>query len=232
MKKLFLFICAILLSTSIFALEWQETVYLKNGNVIRGFIIEQVPNETIKIQSADGSIFVYKFEEVKKIAKEQKTPPKKDSERKKYPNRGYRGFVSGSYITSSDVEGFSLSTIHGVQILPRLYLGSGLELQDVNYLDLKHFSKGDGGVFLNAFDYIRCDIVKSKITPFADLRLGLRFGDDIDIYFSPSVGCRFGHVNLSMAYDEIPYCGYSGYSAYVGYYGALVIQLAFDFGSR
>ncbi len=52
--------------------QWQDVVYLKNGSVIKGMIIEQVPNESIKIQTADGSVFVYEMAQVTKIAKEQK----------------------------------------------------------------------------------------------------------------------------------------------------------------
>jgi hypothetical protein len=51
---------------------WQDVVYLKNGSVIKGMIIEQIPNESLKIQTADGSIFVYDMAQVAKIAKEQK----------------------------------------------------------------------------------------------------------------------------------------------------------------
>ncbi|MBK9628897.1 MAG: hypothetical protein IPO56_14710 [Flavobacteriales bacterium] len=52
--------------------EWQDVVYLKNGSVIRGMIVEQVPNVSMKIMTADGSIFVYEMEQVSKITKEQK----------------------------------------------------------------------------------------------------------------------------------------------------------------
>ena len=46
----------------------QEVVYLKNGSVIRGTIIEQVPNESLKIQTSDGSVFAYKMAGVEKIS--------------------------------------------------------------------------------------------------------------------------------------------------------------------
>jgi hypothetical protein len=52
--------------------EWQDVVYLKNGSVIRGMIVEQVPNMSLKIMTADGSVFVYEMEQVAKITKEQK----------------------------------------------------------------------------------------------------------------------------------------------------------------
>lgn len=50
--------------------QYVDVIYLKNGNVIRGMIIEQTPNVSIKIQTKDGSIFVYKMEEVEKMTKE------------------------------------------------------------------------------------------------------------------------------------------------------------------
>ena len=45
-------------------------VYLKNGSVIRGSIIEIIPNKSIKIQTIDGSIFVFKFEEIERYTQE------------------------------------------------------------------------------------------------------------------------------------------------------------------
>lgn len=59
----------------------QDVVYLKNGSVIRGVVIEQIPNVSLKIQTRYGSIFVYKMEEVEKITRE---PPTK-VEGRKYP---------------------------------------------------------------------------------------------------------------------------------------------------
>ena len=55
------------------AQSFQEVVYLKNGSIIRGLIVEQIPNKSLKIQMADGSIFVYEMTDVEKITKEQIT---------------------------------------------------------------------------------------------------------------------------------------------------------------
>lgn len=63
------FVCAGMGTIS--AQSLQEIVYLKNGSVIRGTIIEQVPNESLKIQTFDGSVFTYKMVDVEKISKEQ-----------------------------------------------------------------------------------------------------------------------------------------------------------------
>jgi len=50
--------------------NYRDAVYLKNGSVIKGIIIENIPNVSIKLQTADGSIFIYKYEEIEKFAKE------------------------------------------------------------------------------------------------------------------------------------------------------------------
>jgi hypothetical protein len=73
MKRLYgfvLLVFIILTAAAVLAAELQDVVYLKNGSIIRGTIMEQVPNESLKIQTKDGSLFVYTMKEVKKIAKE------------------------------------------------------------------------------------------------------------------------------------------------------------------
>jgi len=50
--------------------QYIDVVYLKNGSILKGMIIEQVPNVSLKIQTNGGSIFVYKMEDVEKMTKE------------------------------------------------------------------------------------------------------------------------------------------------------------------
>ena len=54
-----------------------DVVHLKNGNVIKGEIMQMTPNETIKIETADGSIFVYEMSEVEKMTKVRKQKPQR-----------------------------------------------------------------------------------------------------------------------------------------------------------
>jgi len=49
--------------------QYQDVVYLKNGSVIRGVIIEQISNQSIKIETADGNLFVFQMAEIEKLAK-------------------------------------------------------------------------------------------------------------------------------------------------------------------
>ena len=72
MKKLLL-LCVVSLFSSIALAQntnLQDVIYLQNGSVIRGTVIEQVPGELIKIETRDGNVFVYKMEEVSKMTRE------------------------------------------------------------------------------------------------------------------------------------------------------------------
>jgi hypothetical protein len=48
----------------------RDIVYLKNGIVLKGEIVEQILNTSIKIKTADGNIFVYPMSDIDKITKE------------------------------------------------------------------------------------------------------------------------------------------------------------------
>lgn len=54
-------------ATTALAQDGISLLYLEDGSIIRGEILELRPNDTVKIQTRDGSIFVYDFAEVKKI---------------------------------------------------------------------------------------------------------------------------------------------------------------------
>ena len=51
--------------------EFQDVIYLKNGSIIRGVIIEQIPGISLKLETRDGNVFVYKMEEIEKMTKER-----------------------------------------------------------------------------------------------------------------------------------------------------------------
>ncbi|MBR5842737.1 MAG: hypothetical protein IKY64_09075, partial [Bacteroidaceae bacterium] len=72
MKRTILFLVCLMGMTFAFAQTYlQDVVYLKNGSIIRGDIIEMVPGETVKIMTADGNVFVHAFADVQKFSKEQ-----------------------------------------------------------------------------------------------------------------------------------------------------------------
>ncbi len=53
---------------------WVDVIQLKSGRIIKGIILEEIPNETIKIHSQDGELLIYPMSEIAKIAKERLLP--------------------------------------------------------------------------------------------------------------------------------------------------------------
>ena len=74
--RLFTLIIVCLLSVTGFPLLasgqgiMEDVVYLKDGSIIRGLIAEQVPGKSVKIHTRAGNVFIFKMEEIDKIAKE------------------------------------------------------------------------------------------------------------------------------------------------------------------
>ncbi len=98
MKRCLLILVLLLTSISTFAQNnKQDVVYLKNGSIIRGEIVNLVPNEAVKIKTADGSVFAYAMDEVKEITKEPAVKPEKKN-RIIEKRKGYIGLSLGPSI--------------------------------------------------------------------------------------------------------------------------------------
>lgn len=70
--QLFLVVLFLSVFTGIvYSQQMEDVIYLRNGTIIHGIIIEQVPNVSIKIKTKDGNVFAFKMEEVDKMTKEE-----------------------------------------------------------------------------------------------------------------------------------------------------------------
>lgn len=117
MKKIVVLILfAFIASVSFAQNNFEEVVYLKNGSIIRGVIVEQVPDKTIKIATADGNLFVFRIDEIEKITKEIPTATNEvtaTSEKRK----GYLGGTVGVSFPVGDFANKSKGVAEtGVQI--------------------------------------------------------------------------------------------------------------------
>jgi len=68
---LFVFFGLALLPKSIYAQETADVVYLKNGDVLKGVIVEEIPFESIKMELPGGSTITVKYSDIAKIIKER-----------------------------------------------------------------------------------------------------------------------------------------------------------------
>lgn len=199
MKKalfmLLLFIGSI--ATSV-AQNVQEIVYLKNGSVVRGVVVEQVPGVSLKIQTSDGSIFAYQMSEVVKITKES-TKNKNGNTLNLNNNSGnesgYKGFIDLGYtigVGDFGIDRLELSTSHGCQFNPYLYVGAGVAAN--YYFDAEVIG-------MPIFAHVRGNILNNSISPYVDFRIGYSPLEDVQgLYMAPSIGCKIKSFNVSLGY--------------------------------
>ena len=72
MKKLVVYLAGVLLSSGM--IVHAEEIYLKNGSLIKGDIIEQVPGKTLTVSTRDGNRIVINVDDVERITALFNTP--------------------------------------------------------------------------------------------------------------------------------------------------------------
>lgn len=206
MRKTF-FVVMMLFGISLFvqAQGYVDVVYLKNGSIIRGHVIEQVPDEELKIKTYDGSLFIYRMDEVERIVKEGGTFRRRVGRvSNKLDLRGYKGFVDVGYsFANADFDFFEITTTHGYQFNNHIFAGGGIGFQ--------YFSDPDYKI-VPIYANFRFNFLNAKVTPYADLRTGGTLGDYEGFYNSISLGVRFTlknrtaiNVAVGYTYQELEY---------------------------
>lgn len=212
--RYFWFLLMILQSTGHIAysqIPLQEAVHLKNGSIIRGTVIEQIIGQSLKVQTADGSIFVYQMDEVEKITKENRMQPARTASLAPAGNiTGYRGFVDFGFtkgLGDSGENRFELTTSHGYQFTPYFFTGAGLGIH--YYMDM--WWNDENIPFIPLFIDLRGNLMQGSIVPFIGLKGGYSLVVDdglygVGLYAAPSVGVKYMlsetfALNLSLGYS-------------------------------
>ena len=79
----------------------QDTIYLKDGSIIHGDIVEMIPDTAVLIQTEEGEFFAYEFNEIERIEKAEKIH--------KYPTRSMGNisfFLGKKFLDRKDWEPF------------------------------------------------------------------------------------------------------------------------------
>lgn len=208
MKKYLTLLLFVLITTMSFGQSnYQDVVYLKNGSIIRGVIIEQIPNKSIRIETADNSIFVYQMDEIEKMIKEPIQRKSSGSNSRSGLQSGYKGIVELGY--QIGIEGYDdamdrlkLNIINGYQINPHLSLGLGTGLR--YYLD-------EDAVLIPIFADLRVSFMSKNVLPYFSLGVGYSFNADhnfagVGVILEPSIGVSFKvskkfAINLGGGYE-------------------------------
>lgn len=184
--NLAIFILLIGFGKSFCQTTFQDVLYLKNGSIIHGVIIEQVPNQSIKIQTNDKNVFFYKIEEIEKITKEEIVSDIDKGKKEENTNRGfvtliginfapgigdaslyYQGYSgSGNFYTVKNEDySFGLNIVNSLPISPQFALGMGVGIDKYKNVAFIPFT-------IDA----RISILKSKFTPLLTLNFGYSVG--------------------------------------------------------
>jgi hypothetical protein len=167
----------------------EDVVYLKNGGVTRGELLEIVPGITIKIRTVDRNIFVYNFDEVLKVVKEpipiQKDPVKEPVQvvdntpipiENKASSIVYKqeGFHNITKFGPLGLSGYSINFINGYQFNPHLLLGLGVGLDVYKGLEEVNldFANSTTDYFLPIYVDFRYHVSKSRATFFMFMNMG------------------------------------------------------------
>jgi hypothetical protein len=209
-KLSFITLIFILLTTVSFSQNnVEDVVYLKNGSIIRGQIVEQKIGETIKIELLGGSIFVFKQEEIDSIKKEKAFHQPLQKTKSDYYRRdkGYRNFTemglicgfgtnnNGQYYYAQNRNdyGFSIRTTDGYQWSRYLFTGAGVGID--RFITYKQ-------TFSPFYFRVASEFLKKRVTPYAFTDIGYAVmwkfrSDDYTIgknkggvYFSAGGGVR------------------------------------------
>lgn len=175
----------------------QDVIYLKDGSIYKGMIIETVPNVSYKIKSRDGNVFAVKVEDIEKITKE---------EGERSANRGYgwgyhrwrgdsatyapreKGYFNEVQVLIENVQG-GVRMVNGYKFNRFAYLGIGFGVDRVfsnpfnprvNGLEKKELA----GIYLPLYLFHAGDgPTKGRFTPFYAIEAGYAmafkgFGDN------------------------------------------------------
>ncbi len=178
---------------------------------------QPVPSQTVSTQTTT----------VKEIKSSSKTT-KKEAWLKKTPC--YKGFVDFGITFGENAFGISATTTHGAQINPYIYVGGGLGI----YYDLRF-----EGAAVPIYADFKVNVLKGRISPVLDMRLGYSAGSISGLYASIMPGCQFGlkgktALTLSLGYEffgrgEKTIVTDYDYYGYVYSLGGLSVKLALDF---
>jgi hypothetical protein len=203
---------------------YRDVVYLKNGSVIRGKIVEEVPNKTYTIKTADSSLFVVQIEDIVKIVHEEiagTSSGKKSGERSTALEKGYEGLAEFGYGAAVgkyglDVAKFNL--INGYRLNSSMFAGIGT--------GLRYFSTEDAGFsVIPLFLDFRYRLPNKEISPFAAFSAGYAWDgshgfQDAGFLFNPQIGLQLNkhpdfmfHIGFGYEIQQMRFI--TGFNTYI-----------------
>jgi len=144
-----------------------DAIYLKNGSVIRGKILEQT-SEQVKIETNCENIFVFETDQILEIKKE--TTSVKMNQNDSFSPKELKGFYNYSTFglmagNSEETKGFSFTfqTTGGYNFSQFLGVGLGVGLEELKT------------ELVPVFFHVQSHLLNKPNTPFVDFQIGYSF---------------------------------------------------------
>ena len=198
MRYLLVFLFFLLIPTVSFTQSfYEDVVHLKNGSIIKGIIIEEIPNTSIKIETADKDVFLIYFDEIEKFTKDF-------TGSMIGLQSGYRCIMEfGFQYTTDDViaNRIKLGAVFGRQYNPYFYYGIGI--------GMRHY-RNFHGTFVPIYTNFRGYFNKGEISPYVSIDFGYSFEPkynfrEIGPIINPSFGLNLKYSKSSSMHVAIGY---------------------------
>lgn len=224
--KKFIALAMAVVATATMAFAATETVYLKNGSVIKGEIIEQIPGKSIKVQTKDGSIWVYDVDEIEKITKEDASAAEGADCNIRHRKLDFTVATGYNIATKGGSGSVPIDFTVSKRFSPYFSAGVGAGI------DIGTASGSDPIIPIFASFKGFLPLTSTKVTPFAEVRGGYAINTNSSQYasnyglFSIMPGVRMP-INHRMDVDLG--VGYVHYMASGGGSGAVMFKVGINF---
>lgn len=113
---------------------------------------------------------------------------------------GYKGMIEAGrtfHLTYTPLHTTEVATTHGYQFNNYLYVGAGVGL-NFNSSEKK-------SLYMPMYLDVKANLLRSKVTPFIDLKAGYSVLDVKGVYLSPSIGVDYNFYRKLSVYLKVGY---------------------------
>lgn len=166
--------------------DFEDVIYLKDGGILRGEIIEMISDSAIRIEITGGNVFVVQMSDVDRVTEEE---PVAGSY---YKHSGYINQIGADILTSESTTTLRFQMLNGYRFNPNFAAGVG-----IGYIPFN-----DPLALIPVYLELNYHFLRANTTPFVFLRSGYNFSlhpdDEMDIedhrggwMFNPGIGIHF-----------------------------------------
>ena len=229
MKKIIIILFCLIQSAFLSAqTQYQDVVYLKNGSIIKGMIVEEVPNKTYTVNTTDGSVIVVNISDIAKLRKEPKEGSPEEKTVKK-ENTGNSMILDKGYETNIEAGYGAKTGRYGLDVAKLAFAGMyrfNKNLSAGAGLGMRYYTWENGGnstllpLFLNG----RYRFTDKSIAPYISMAAGFSWDasnsfDDAGFLYNPTIGVEINknkdfmfHIGLGYEMQQMKFLEIRGTS--------------------